>query len=98
MSSSSGTIPGEDIERQLQRLDRSELRRGNWQQLICAREKAAEDLKGDEEDGISDLVKLRARTGKTSASSGVWFYFWHPSGRRDDVWVLKEIRTTGSQF
>ena len=56
MSSSSGTIPGEDVERQLQRLDRSELRRGNWQQLICAREKAAEDLKGDEQDGISDLV------------------------------------------
>lgn len=51
---SSGTIPGEDIECQLQGLDRGELGRRNWQ-LICARAKADEDLKGEEEDGIGDL-------------------------------------------
>ena len=75
MSSSSGTIPGEDIERQLQHLDCSELRQGNWQQLICAREKTAEDLKGDEEDGISDLVELRARTGKRQRQVESGFIF-----------------------
>ena len=75
MSSSSGTISGEDIERQLQRLDHSKLRRGNWQQLICAREKVAEDLKEDEEDGISDLVELRARTGKRQRQVESGFIF-----------------------
>jgi hypothetical protein len=89
-------MPGEDIERQLQRLDRSELRRGNWQQLICVREKAAEDLKGDEEDGISELFSKLKGTGKRQrrVESGLFLAsFW---AKR--CWVLKEIRTTGSQF
>ena len=75
MSSSLGTIPGKDIECQLQCLDHSKLRQGNWQQLICAWEKAAEDLKGDEEDGISDLVELRARMGKHQCQVESGFIF-----------------------
>jgi len=67
---SSGTIPGEDIECQLQGLDRGELGRRNWE-LICARAKAGEDLKGEEEDGIGDLRHVSQRRVCDRAISGM---------------------------
>lgn len=48
------TIPGEDIERQLQGLDRGELGRRD-RQRIRAWVEAAEDLEGEEENGIGHL-------------------------------------------
>jgi hypothetical protein len=50
----SGTIPREEIEPQFQGLDRGEFGRREWQRLI-AREKATEDMEGQEENGIGNL-------------------------------------------
>jgi hypothetical protein len=76
-------IPGEDIERQLQRLDRGELERRNRQD-IRARAEAIEDLKGKEEDGVGNLGEVR------------WCHNDRRSGERSGT--KGDTRTTESQF
>lgn len=90
MERSPGTIPCEDIECQLQGLDRSELGRRN-RQPTCARAKAADDLKGKEEDGISELAV-------GTSASGEWIRLFLVWSGGDVGKLLKEIRTTESQF
>jgi hypothetical protein len=83
---SSGTISSEEIECKLQSLDRGELGRRDGE-LIGARAKAGEDLKGNKENGISDLGT------PTSGRFGLFLICFG-----EDVGTIKEIRTTGSQF